>query len=169
VVPTPRFASQRSHKYAQLNARAVQTDLEQNHGRKVARSYIQHVAEWVGNIAAAKEEDWAYDLPRLDAGIATVVVSLDGAMIPMADSDGYREAMVGALSFYNHDGERQHTIYLSPPRPSTANTPSPSARHMRGRARSPVPSSTIPTHAGSASPTAQRATGPSSSSTPSAS
>jgi len=31
--------------------RAVQADREQNHGRKVARSYIQHVAEWIGNIA----------------------------------------------------------------------------------------------------------------------
>jgi hypothetical protein len=31
--------------------RAVQTDVEQNHGRQVARSYIQHVAEWIGNIA----------------------------------------------------------------------------------------------------------------------
>lgn len=34
-------------------------------------------------------------------------------MIPMADSDGYREAMVGTLSFYDSDGERQHTIYLA--------------------------------------------------------
>jgi hypothetical protein len=110
---TPLFASQISHKYAQLNARAVQTDLEQNHGRKIATSYIQHVAEWVGDIAAAKEEDWEYALPRLAGGIATVVASLDGAMIPMADSDGWREAMVGTLSFYDHDGERQHTLYLA--------------------------------------------------------
>jgi hypothetical protein len=110
---TPRFASQLSHKYAQLNARAVQTDLEQNHARKVATSYIQHVAEWVGSLAAAKEEDWEYDLPRLAGGIATVAVSLDGAMIPMADSDGWREAMVGTLSFYDHAGERQHTLYLA--------------------------------------------------------
>jgi len=28
-----RFAGQLSHKYAQLNVRAVQSDLEQNHGR----------------------------------------------------------------------------------------------------------------------------------------
>jgi hypothetical protein len=110
---TPLFASQISHKYAQLNARAVQTDLEQNHGRKIATSYIQHVAEWVGDIAAAKEADWEYALPRLAGGIATVVASLDGAMIPMADSDGWREAMVGTLSFYDHDGERQHTLYLA--------------------------------------------------------
>jgi hypothetical protein len=40
---TPRFASQLSHKYAQLNARAVQADLEQNHGRTVAASYIQNL------------------------------------------------------------------------------------------------------------------------------
>jgi hypothetical protein len=53
---TPLFASQISHKYAQLNVRAVQADLEQNHDRKVAASYIQNVAEWVGDIAAAKEE-----------------------------------------------------------------------------------------------------------------
>jgi hypothetical protein len=110
---TPRFASQLSHKYAQLNAGAVQADLEQNHGRKVTRSYLQNVAEWVGSLATAKEETWEYALPRLDAPIATVVVSLDGAMIPMADSDGYREAMAGTLSFYDHDGERQHTLYLA--------------------------------------------------------
>jgi hypothetical protein len=110
---TPRFASQLSHKYAQLNVRAVQTDLEQNHGRTVAASYIQNVAEWVGTIALAKEEDWEYEMPALEAPIATVVVSLDGAMIPMADRAGWREAMVGTLSFYDHAGERQHTLYLA--------------------------------------------------------
>jgi len=110
---TPRFASQLRHKYAQLNVRAVQTDLEQNHGRPVATSYIQNVAEWVGNIAAAKEEDWEYDLPKLSASISTVMVSLDGAMIPMADSAGDRDAMVGTLSFYDPEGERAHTIYLA--------------------------------------------------------
>jgi hypothetical protein len=51
---TPLFASQISLKYAQLNVRAVLADLEQNHGRKVAASYIQNVAERVGTIAAAK-------------------------------------------------------------------------------------------------------------------
>jgi len=110
---TPRFASQLSHKYAQLNVRAVQRDLEQNHGRKIATSYIQNVADYVGTIATAKEETWEYALPPLDAPIATVVISLDGAMIPMADSAGYREAMAGTLSFYDHDGERQHTVYLA--------------------------------------------------------
>jgi hypothetical protein len=110
---TPRFASQLSHKYAQLNVRAVQQDLELNHGRRVATSYIQNVAEWVGTLATVKEETWEYALPVLEAPIATVAVSLDGAMIPMADSDGWREAMVGTLSFYDHEGERQHSVYLA--------------------------------------------------------
>jgi hypothetical protein len=109
----PRPGLPASHKYAQLNVRAVQADLEQNHGRKVATSYIQNVAEWVGSIAMAKEEDWAYALPPLEGPIVTVAVSLDGAMIPMADSAGYREAMVGTLSFYDPAGERQHSIYLA--------------------------------------------------------
>jgi hypothetical protein len=110
---TPLFASQISHKYAQLNVRSVQTDLQQNHGRKVSTSYIQNVAEWVGSIATAKEEEWEYEMPALGSAIATVVVGLDGAMIPMADSPGYREAMAGTISFYDPDGERRHTIYLA--------------------------------------------------------
>lgn len=110
---TPLFAKQISHKYAQLNGRAVQTDLEQNHGRKVAASYIQHVAEWVGHMAMAKEESWEYEMPALTSAIDTVTISLDGAMVPMADSEGYREAMVGTLSFYDCEGERQHSIYLA--------------------------------------------------------
>jgi hypothetical protein len=34
-------------------------------------------------------------------------------MIPMADSEGYRGAMVGTLSFYDPEGERAHTLYLA--------------------------------------------------------
>jgi hypothetical protein len=67
----------------------------------------------VSDIATAKEEDWAYEMPALKGAIANVVVSLDGAMIPMADCEGYREAMAGPLTFYDFQGERQHTIYLA--------------------------------------------------------
>ncbi|WP_295408706.1 ISKra4 family transposase [uncultured Thiocystis sp.] len=110
---SPRFASQLRHKYGQLNARAVQTDLEPNHGRQVATSYIQNVAEWVGGIAGAKEALWESERPALDAAIRTLVLSLDGARIPMADSAGDREARVGALSLYDSQGERQHTVSLA--------------------------------------------------------
>lgn len=74
--------------------RAVQADLGQNHGRSVAASCIQNAAEWVGATAIVKEKHWEYALSALDAPIATVVVSLDRAMIAMTDAAGYREAMV---------------------------------------------------------------------------
>jgi len=162
---TPLFASQISHKYAQLNVRSVQTDLQQNHGRKVSTSYIQNVAEWVGSIATAKEEEWEYEMPALGSAIATVVVGLDGAMIPMADSPGYREAMAGTVSFYDPQGERRHTICPLPPRPSTAKPNSCSV----SSARLPEPSSIFPRRSIWASPTARPVIGASSNNTPIAS
>jgi hypothetical protein len=108
---TPKFAQQISHKYANMNAPAVCLDLEENHHRKIAHSYLQDVSDWVGGIAQAKEELWEYDIPPLNEAITTVVVSLDGAYVLMRD-DGYREAMVGNISLYDVTGERLHTVYI---------------------------------------------------------
>jgi hypothetical protein len=47
----------------------------------------------------------------IDEPITTLVFSLDGAYLLMAN-EGYREAMVGNISLYDSDGERQHTIYF---------------------------------------------------------
>ncbi len=108
---TPRFAQQISHKYANMNAPAVCADLEDNHHRKIAHSYLQDVADQVGAIASAKEEVWEYVTPELDEVVSSVVISLDGAYLLMRE-DGYREAMVGAISLYDPKGERQHSIYI---------------------------------------------------------
>lgn len=108
---TPKFAQQISHKYANMNAPAVCQDLEDNHHRKIAHSYLQDVSEWVGSIAQAKEEVWTYTTPKLNEAISTVVISLDGAYILMRE-EGYREAMVGNISLYDVTGKRQHTVYL---------------------------------------------------------
>ena len=108
---TPRFAQQLSHKYAQSNVNAVCLDLRENHGRQIAASSVQNVADWVGGIAEAKEEVWEYTTPALETAVTTVAISLDGAMLPMQE-DGWREAMVGSLSWYAPDGERLHTIYV---------------------------------------------------------
>ena len=108
---TPKFAQQISHKYVNMNAPAVCQDLNENHHRKIAHSYLQDVSDWVGSIAQAKEEVWDYATPKLNKAISTVVVSLDGAFILMRE-DGYREAMVGNISLYDVTGKRQHTIYL---------------------------------------------------------
>lgn len=108
---TPKFAQQISHKYANMNAPAVCLDLEENHHRKIAHSYLQDVSDWVGGIAQAKEEIWEYDIPPLNEAITTVVVSLDGAYVLMRD-DGYRDAMVGNISLYDVTGKRLHTVYI---------------------------------------------------------
>lgn len=108
---TPRFAQTVSNKYANLNAPSVCRDLETNHHRSIAHSYLQNVANAVASIAEAKEESWHYATPKLDEAIETVSLSLDGAMLLMKD-DGWRETMVGSISLYDVDGERRHSIYI---------------------------------------------------------
>src|SRR5947209_10583251 len=86
VTSTPRFAKVLSHKYAESSSPRAQLGLETNHGRCVSRCLIQDVAD-------------------------AVAVSLDGTCMLMGE-DGWRETRVGTLSFYDKEGERQHTIYL---------------------------------------------------------
>jgi hypothetical protein len=112
VSSTPRFAKTISHKYAESSSPRVQIDLEENHGRVVSRCLIQDVADAAAAAALAKEEDWSYTLPRFDKPSAAVAISLDGTCTLMCE-DGWREAMVGTLAFYDRGGERQHTVYLA--------------------------------------------------------
>jgi hypothetical protein len=112
VSSTPRFAKVLSHKYAEFSSPRVQIDLAENHGRAVSRCLIQDVADAVAAVAMAKEEDWSYALPKFEVPPVTVAISLDGTCMLMG-ADGWRETMVGTLSFYDKEGERQHTIYLA--------------------------------------------------------
>jgi hypothetical protein len=112
ISSTPRFAKIISHKYAEFSSPRVKVDLEANHGRTVSRCLIQDVADAVAAAAMAKEEDWSYTLPKFEVPPVTVAISLDGTCMLMGE-DGWRETMVGTLSFYDREGERQHTIYLA--------------------------------------------------------
>ena len=111
VTSTPMFAKQISSKIAYGAAREVQRDLRENHGREVALSYIQRLSEAVGSIVQAKEESENYAPPEMDSKITTVGIGLDGTCMLMCE-EGWREAMVGTISLYDDEGERQHTIYL---------------------------------------------------------
>lgn len=111
VTSTPRFAKQVSSKLSYGSAREVQRDLGDNHGRAVAVSYVQGVAEAVASVVQAKEESWSYAPPVLAEPVTTVTVGLDGTCMLLCE-DGWREAMVGTLGLYDAQGERQHTIYL---------------------------------------------------------
>src|SRR6476661_6710669 len=112
VSSTPRFAKILSHKYAEFSSPRAQIDLRENHGRSVSRCLIQDVADAVAAAALAKQEDWSYTLPKFEKPPTTVAISLDGTCLLMGE-DGWRETMVGTLSFYDKAGERQHTIYLA--------------------------------------------------------
>ena len=59
----------------------------------------------------AKEEHWEYAVPELDKPISSIAVGLDGTCMLLAE-DGWREAMVGTISLYDRQGDRQHTIQI---------------------------------------------------------
>ncbi len=112
VSSTPRFAKMVSHKYAEFGSARVIKDLAENHGRTVARCFVQDVADAVAAVAMAKEEDWEYALPGLEAPPATVTIGMDGTCLLMCEG-GWRETMVGTIGLYDKAGQRQHTLYLA--------------------------------------------------------
>jgi len=111
VTSTPLFAKQVSSKMSCMAGKEVKNDLSENHSRFVATSCIQRLSEAVGSVVQVKEESWSYASPKEDTQIATVGVGLDGTCMLICE-DRYREAMVGTVSLYDSEGERQHTIYL---------------------------------------------------------
>src|SRR5512143_1578222 len=104
VSSTPKFAQMVSFKDAEFGSARVTKDLAENHGRDVARCFVQDVAEAVAAVALAKEEDWEYALPELEKPTATVTIGMDGTCLLMSD-DGWRETMVGTIGFYDEAGE----------------------------------------------------------------
>jgi hypothetical protein len=112
VSSTPRFAKMVAHKYAEFGAGRVLSDLAENHGRQVTKAFVQDVADVVASVALAKEEAWEYALPAFEEPVATITVGLDGTCLLMCE-DGWREAMVGTLGFYDQAGQRLHTVYTA--------------------------------------------------------
>jgi hypothetical protein len=111
---TPKYAKMLSSKYANMSAPDAIQDLQGNHNRKERLAYLQKVADTVGNIAEEKNDLWSYNLPDFKESVHSIGISMDGAMLLMKD-DGYRETMVGSISFYDPEGKRLHTIYKAAP------------------------------------------------------
>jgi hypothetical protein len=112
VSSTPKFAKMVSHKYAEFGSARVIKDLAENHGRSVARCFVQGVADAVAAVAMAKEEDWEYSPPMPDGPTATITIGMDGTCLLMCEG-GWRETMVGTIGLYDGEGQRQQTIYLA--------------------------------------------------------
>lgn len=111
LTATPGFAKLVSSKYAELGSGRVLFDLEQNHQRTIARSYLKSLCDAVGAVAQAKEESWTYALPEIQTPVKAVAVGIDGTCMLLTE-EGWREAMVGTLSLYDGDGQRLHTIQM---------------------------------------------------------
>ncbi len=112
ITSTPRFAMQVSSKYADRAGGRVVDDLAQNHGRHVTLCLVQDLADAVGSVVQAKEEDWHYAVPKLQTPVASIGVGLDGTCAFLVN-DGQRQAMVGTVTLYDREGNRQHTIYVA--------------------------------------------------------
>jgi hypothetical protein len=109
---TPRFAKMVSFKYVSFGANLVARDLLENHGRSIARGYVKDLSDMVGTISQAKEETWEYTLPEFSEDPKCISVGLDGTCIYL-QNDGWRQAMVGTITFFDRQGERMHTIYMA--------------------------------------------------------
>jgi len=111
LTATPGFAKLVSSKYAELGSTKVLVDLEQNHQRLIARSYLKNLCDAVGAVAQAKEEAWTYALPKITKPVTNVAVGVDGTCMLLTEG-GWREAMVGTISLYDEEGSRLHTIQI---------------------------------------------------------
>lgn len=109
---TPKFAKMVTSKYACDAAPGVQRDLEENHNRPIALSFIKNITDAVGSIAEAKEEKWSYELPEMPRPVKSISIGLDGTCLNMQE-DGWREAMCGTIAFFDRNGDRMHTIYTA--------------------------------------------------------
>jgi len=112
---TPRFGRIVASKYAEFGAPQLCEDLLESNARKINVSYAQALGNFYGSLAAAQEGVWEYEIPELEKDVACVSLSIDGTCMPLKEG-GFREAMCGAISLYDVEGERLHTIY-------TGNTP----------------------------------------------
>ena len=101
-----------TYKYNHNPAKIVQEDFQENHNRKISRSYIQKISQIVSNILLKQEEDWDYKIPDMEAEVATISIGIDGTCMPMGESS-WREAMCGTFSFFDKNGNRMSTTYIA--------------------------------------------------------
>ena len=110
---TPRFAKIVSFKYAHNNSSVVQSDLDQTLGRTVSRCYIQDVSVAVASQLEAKNRYWDYaQCQPPPSQVRSIAIGIDGTCLLFCQ-EGYRQAMVGTIAFYDEAGERLHTIYVA--------------------------------------------------------
>jgi hypothetical protein len=109
---TPHLARCLGHKYANSNARAVVRDLEENHARRLAPSYVADIAQAVAEAAGQPVVEQNAHAPQSSPErVASAVLGLDGTCALFCE-EGFKQCMVGTIALYDGAGERLETIYL---------------------------------------------------------
>ncbi|MDR2564268.1 MAG: ISKra4 family transposase, partial [Prevotellaceae bacterium] len=102
VGSTPKFAKTVSSQYSRNSAGDVKRDLKKNHGCSVSCTYIQQTSRAAGDVAS-EHQKWQYHPTVEKEKVATTGISLDGTCM-LLRNDGWRQAMVGSISFYDDRG-----------------------------------------------------------------
>ena len=110
---TPRFAKIVSFNYSHNNSAVVQSALLQTLNRQVSRCYIQDVSAAVATHVEDKSRRWnTAPCEPLAHDIAFISIGIDGTCMLFCE-EGYRQAMVGTIAFFDAAGDRMHTNYVA--------------------------------------------------------
>lgn len=110
---TPRFAKIVSFNYSHNNSKVVQSALLQTLNRSVSRCFIQDVSAAVASHVEDKSRHWTYAQSEPPAHeVAFIAIGIDGTCMLFCE-EGYRQAMVGTIAFYDAAGDRMHTNYVA--------------------------------------------------------
>lgn len=112
---TPLFARMVASKYANLNARAVARDLEENHMRPTHTEVIQRISAETSNFIESKGDILKHAQLPQKKSVEAIALSIDGTCLLIVEEDkrAWRQAMCGTISLYDKAGERLQTIYLA--------------------------------------------------------
>jgi hypothetical protein len=102
---TQGFANMVSYLFALIPSAQVKRCMELMN-LSCSRNYAQILATQVGEEVVAS--NYKYNLPDFPDEVQSISIGMDGAMIPIKD-EGYREGMVGTISFYSKV-DRMYTI-----------------------------------------------------------
>jgi hypothetical protein len=108
---TPLLTEVVSFKLASASASEVAQDLAKSHGLALSDTYLQHLAQQVGQLAVEKHEAWHLEAALVPTPVATLVTGVEGTTMPLV-GEAYKEAMGGTIALYDQAGQRLHTEYL---------------------------------------------------------